>query len=113
MACERPDHDTERTGITSGGLARRASISRDFGQTRKNLSVTITVRPMTLQETARITEYFHSATPEHLEMLGVDPTRLPAALQWQYLNEQTFAETIEQRNRFMVSWLDSDQFIGF
>jgi RimJ/RimL family protein N-acetyltransferase len=75
--------------------------------------MTITVRPMTLQETARTIDYFHSATTEHLEMLGVDPTRLPAALHWQQLHEQLFAQPVEQRSRFMVSWLESDQFIGF
>lgn len=31
--------------------------------------VTVTVRPMTLQETALIIEYFRAATPEHLELL--------------------------------------------
>jgi RimJ/RimL family protein N-acetyltransferase len=75
--------------------------------------MTITVRPMTLQETARIIEYFHSATSEHLETLGVDPTRLPAALHWQHLYEQIFAQAVEQRSSFMVSWLKSHQFIGF
>jgi hypothetical protein len=37
--------------------------------------MTLTVRPTTLPGTAQIIAYFHSATPEHLEMLGVDPTR--------------------------------------
>src|ERR1700729_337999 len=36
------------------------------------------VRPMALHETDLIIDYFHGATPEHLEKLGVDPTRLPA-----------------------------------
>jgi RimJ/RimL family protein N-acetyltransferase len=68
---------------------------------------------MTLQETALIIEYFHGATPEHLEVLGVDPTRLPPALQWQRLYEQIFDRAIEQRNSFLVSWLSGDKFIGF
>ena len=65
--------------------------------------MTITVRPMTLQETARTIDYFHRATPEHLEMLGVDPTRLPAALHWQQLHEQLFAQPVEQRNNSQTS----------
>ena len=73
----------------------------------------ITVRPMTLQETAEIIEYFHSATPEHLEMLGVDPTRLPPVSQWQRLYEQMFDRPVEQRNSFLVSWLSDDKFFGF
>ena len=51
--------------------------------------MTVTVRPMTLQETEQVIEYFHTATPEHLETLGVDPTRLPQASQWRRLYEQT------------------------
>ena len=73
----------------------------------------ITVRPMTLQETALIIEYFHTATPEHLEMLGVDPTRLPPASQWQRLYEQMFDRPVEQRGGFLVSWLSDDTFLGF
>ncbi|MBC9878870.1 GNAT family N-acetyltransferase [Bradyrhizobium sp. INPA01-394B] len=75
--------------------------------------MTITVRPMTLQETAMIIEYFHSATPEHLEMLGVDPSRLPQASHWQRLYAQMFDQPIEQRGGFLVSWLNHDQLVGF
>lgn len=73
----------------------------------------VTVRPMTLQETARIIAYFHEATPEHLEMLGVDPTRLPPASQWQRLYEQMFDQPFEQRRSLLVSWLFDDKFFGF
>jgi RimJ/RimL family protein N-acetyltransferase len=75
--------------------------------------MTVTVRPMTLQETAEIIEYFHVATPEHLEMLGVDPSRLPPASQWQRLYEQMFDQPVEQRSSLLVSWLYEDRFLGF
>ena len=68
---------------------------------------------MTLQETALIIEYFHEATPEHLEMLGVDPTRLPPALQWQRLYQQMFDQPVEQRGSLLVSWFCDDRFLGF
>lgn len=68
---------------------------------------------MPLQETALIIEYFHAATPEHLEMLGVDPTRLPPASQWRRLYEKTFDRPVEQRDSFLVSWLFDDKFLGF
>jgi hypothetical protein len=42
----------------------------------------IDVRPMALEETGAIIEYFHDAAPAHLEMLRVDPTRLPPAATW-------------------------------
>ena len=73
----------------------------------------VTVRPMALQETAQIVEYFHNATPEHLEMLGVDPTRLPPAPQWRRLYQQMFDQPVEQRSSFLVSWFRDDQFVGF
>jgi len=68
---------------------------------------------MTLEETALIIKYFHSATPEHLEMLGVDPTRLPPASQWQRLYQQLFDHPAEQRSSVLVSWLCDDKFLGF
>jgi RimJ/RimL family protein N-acetyltransferase len=68
---------------------------------------------MTLQETALIIAYFHEATPEHLEMLGVDPTRLPPALQWQRLYQQMFDQPVEQRSSLLVSWFCDDRFLGF
>src|SRR5277367_5291711 len=37
----------------------------------------VTVREMRLEETDLIIDYFHRSTPEHLEMMGVDPSRLP------------------------------------
>ncbi|WP_176945286.1 hypothetical protein [Bradyrhizobium sp. Rc2d] len=65
--------------------------------------VTVTVRPMTLRETAMIIDYFHSAAPEHLGMLGVDPTRLPQPSQWQRLYQQMFDQPIRLPLRVSVS----------
>ena len=39
--------------------------------------MSLTVREMAAAETDIIVDYFLNATPEHLEMLGVDPTRFP------------------------------------
>ncbi|MBV9904315.1 MAG: GNAT family N-acetyltransferase, partial [Alphaproteobacteria bacterium] len=35
-----------------------------------------TVRPMRLDETHLIIDYFHTATPEALDIMGIDPTCL-------------------------------------
>ncbi len=86
----------------------------DFGRSLAGASqMTVTVRPMTLQETAHIIAYFHAATPEHLEILGVDPSRLPPASQWQRLYDLMFDQPVEQRSSFLVSWLSGDDFFGF
>lgn len=36
------------------------------------------VREMALDEANIVIDYFHASTPEHLEMMGVDPSRLPS-----------------------------------
>lgn len=68
---------------------------------------------MTLQETSEIIDYFHTATPEHLELLGVDPSRLPPAAQWKRRYEELFGQPLEQRSNFLVSWFQDDRFVGF
>jgi hypothetical protein len=35
-----------------------------------------------LTEANLVIDYLHHSTPEHLEMLGVDPTRLPTSDAW-------------------------------
>lgn len=47
-----------------------------FFNARRESAVQLHVREMRLEETSLVIDYFHSSTPEHLEMLGVDPTRL-------------------------------------
>ena len=44
---------------------------------------------MKLDEVGLIIDYFHGATPEQLELMGVDPTRLPEPSRWRqhYANE--------------------------
>ena len=44
--------------------------------------MTLTVREMMGSEVDLIIDYFQSSTPEHLEILGVDPTRLPPVESW-------------------------------
>jgi len=39
--------------------------------------MTLTVREMTISEFEIVIDYFLAATPEFLEILGVDPSRLP------------------------------------
>ena len=44
--------------------------------------MTLMVREMMDSEVDLIIDYFQNSTPEHLETLGVDPTRLPPAENW-------------------------------
>jgi len=73
----------------------------------------ITVREMTLSEFEFVIEYFFKATPEFLETLGVDPSRLPAADSWRERFQREQAKPIEQRAWFVVIWLLNDRPLGF
>ncbi|HEY7073236.1 MAG TPA: GNAT family N-acetyltransferase, partial [Acidimicrobiales bacterium] len=71
------------------------------------------VRAMRLDETAVIIDYFHGSTPEHLDTLGVDPTRLPEPDQWRASYEREYAQALEQRSAFQLVWLLDDEIVGF
>lgn len=73
----------------------------------------LSVREMHLDEVGIIINYFHSATPEHLEMLGVDPTRLPPAERWRERYAAEYSRPHEERNTLLVIWLARNTPIGF
>jgi len=67
------------------------------------------VQEMALDEVSIVIDYFHGATPEHLELLGVDPTRLPPPSVWRERYVQEYAKPIEQRGTLLVIWKSGDQ----
>jgi RimJ/RimL family protein N-acetyltransferase len=73
----------------------------------------IEVREMTLPEAGLVIDYFHHSSPEHLEMLGVDPTRLPAPAAWHDYFQKQFALPLEQRSGYFVTWLHDGVPAGF
>src|SRR5690606_13606589 len=73
----------------------------------------LTVREMHLDEVSAVIDYFHGATLEHLELMGVDPTRLPARAQWRQLYEHDYALPREQRRSLLVLWQLDGQNLGF
>ena len=75
--------------------------------------MTLTVREMTAAETDLIVEYFLHSTPEHLEILGVDPTRFPSAASWRERLRRESALPVEHRSVVLLIWLSDDQPIGF
>jgi RimJ/RimL family protein N-acetyltransferase len=75
--------------------------------------MTLTVREMKDSEIDLIIDYFVNSTPEHLENLGVDPTRLPTPESWRERFRREHARLIEQRTWIGVIWLLDDQPIGF
>jgi RimJ/RimL family protein N-acetyltransferase len=79
----------------------------------QEFAVEIAVREMTLTETDLVINYFHRATPEHLEMVGVDPSRLPTPDAWRERFQQDFSLPLEKRRGFLLIWLLDRQAIGF
>jgi RimJ/RimL family protein N-acetyltransferase len=75
--------------------------------------MTLTVREMTAAETDLIIDYFQNSTPEHLETLGVDPTRLPPVQSWRERLQREATLPIDKRTVVLVIWLRDDRPIGF
>ena len=75
--------------------------------------MTLTVREMTGSEVDLIIDYFLKSTPEYLEILGVDPSRLPAPENWRERFQRECVLPVEQRAWVGVIWLSDNQPIGF
>jgi RimJ/RimL family protein N-acetyltransferase len=73
----------------------------------------INVREMTLAETSVVVDYFRLATPEHLEMLGVDPSRLPDPITWSERFKQLYTLPLERRWGFFLVWQLDGRSVGF
>ena len=71
------------------------------------------VRPMTLDEVSIVIDYFHRASAEHLEMMGVDPTRLPSPDRWRERYAEEFAKPVSERSTFLVLWELDGTPVGF
>ena len=71
------------------------------------------VREMRVEETSIIVDYFHCSTPEHLESLGVDPTRLRPKEVWQGLFASQYSLPPSERTGVFVIWLGDDRPVGF
>jgi len=78
-----------------------------------HVPVSLVVREMGVGEAELVIDYFHGSTPEHLELLGIDPARLPSPEYWRQRYANDFAKPIADRSSLLVIWeLDSVP-IGF
>ena len=73
----------------------------------------ISVRQMTESEVDLIIDYFHASPTEHLELIGVDPARLPQPEAWRSYYAATFQQPVETRETLLLTWLDDDRPVGF
>lgn len=70
-------------------------------------------REMEPSEAALVVDYFHGSSPEHLETLGVDPTRLARPAEWLDRIQREFQLPIEKRTYLLVVWLADAAPVGF
>ena len=75
--------------------------------------MSLVVREMRLDEVGLVIEYFHCSTAEHLEMLGVDPTRLPDRDRWRARYEVNYARPRPERETMLVVWELDGAPVGF
>ena len=75
--------------------------------------MTLTVREMTTPEFELVINYFLKATPEFLEILGVDPSRVPSAEGWRERFRREDGRLIGQRTWMVLIWLSDDRPVGF
>lgn len=80
---------------------------------RDDVFMALTVREMTRDEVDLIIDYFHSSEPEHLELLGVDPTRLPTRQQWRDRLTCDYDKPFRERSTLQVLWELDGIAVGF
>lgn len=77
------------------------------------MPVSLVIREMALEEVDLVIDYFHDSTPEHLEVLGVDPTRLPNRRDWRARYAAEYGKPVAERATLLVVWQLDGVAIGF
>lgn len=73
----------------------------------------LAVREMTPDDVGVRIDYFHSASDDFLEMLGVDRARLPSRDEWHREFEADYGLPAAERKHFGLMWLIDAQIVGF
>jgi hypothetical protein len=79
----------------------------------RRMPMQLVAREMVPAEVDLVIDYFRHTSPEHLERLGVDPTRLPAPDVWREHFHRECARPPEQRARYNVIWLLDGSPVGY
>jgi RimJ/RimL family protein N-acetyltransferase len=75
--------------------------------------MSLVVREMPVDQVGLVADYFHNSTPEHLETLGVDPTRLPARRDWHARYDAEYEKPVQERSTLLVIWELDGVAVGF
>ena len=73
----------------------------------------LSIREMQPEEMRTVADYFHRATPEYLELLGVDPTRVPKQKDFTLRYAYECRRPLEERHSFHVIWKLGERPVGF
>ena len=77
------------------------------------LEDSLSIRPMQLDDFAVRVAYFHEATDEHLDRLGVERSLLPNPREWQARFASNLELPLEDRSEYGVVWKLDDTPVGF
>jgi RimJ/RimL family protein N-acetyltransferase len=75
--------------------------------------MSLTVREIEIAEFDIVLDYFHDATPEFLETMGIDPTRIPDRNVWRERFRSDSALPASQRSSIVLLWLMDGRPVGF
>jgi RimJ/RimL family protein N-acetyltransferase len=75
--------------------------------------MSLVIREMALAEVELVIDYFHGSTPEHLETMGVDPTRLPTRRDWRAWYVAEYGKPQRERSTLLVIWELDGVAVGF
>jgi RimJ/RimL family protein N-acetyltransferase len=75
--------------------------------------MSLVIREMALGEVGLVIDYFHGSAPEHLEILGVDPTRLPTPQDWRARYVAEYGKLVQDRLTLLVIWELDGVAVGF
>ena len=95
--------------MPSSGLGGHSPATRLSVRTSGRLCI----RPMELADFDVRIAYFHEATDEHLNRLGVDRSRLPRPDAWRASFELNLARPLEGRSEYGVVWELDGTLVGF
>jgi RimJ/RimL family protein N-acetyltransferase len=73
----------------------------------------LAVREMALSDVWMRIDYFHSASDEHLQMLGVDRSLLPSRAAWLEFYEADYSRPITERQNYSLVWEADGRPVGF
>jgi RimJ/RimL family protein N-acetyltransferase len=73
----------------------------------------LAVRSMDVHEAALVVDYFHGSSAEHLDLLGVDPSRLPDRETWLARYRAEYDKPVPERSVALVVWEDDGETVGF